>query len=62
MADEGQGDLLQQQQLRSDQVSTTTRDEMPTTGAKNGLKLADMRGMDYDDAEWDKLLRPAHLR
>lgn len=31
-------------------------DEMPTTGAKNGLKLADMYGKDYDDADWDKLL------
>ena len=31
-------------------------DEMPTTGAKNGLKLADMYGKDYDDVDWDKLL------
>lgn len=31
-------------------------DEMPTTGAKNGLKLADLRGLDYDDPQWDKLL------
>lgn len=31
-------------------------DEMPTTGAKNGLKLADFRGVDYDDAKWDDLL------
>ncbi len=31
-------------------------DEMPTTGARNGLKLADMTGKDYDDADWDKLL------
>lgn len=31
-------------------------DEMPTTGAKNGLKLSDMYGKDYDDADWDKLL------
>ena len=31
-------------------------DEMPTTGAKNGLRLADMYGKDYDDADWDKLL------
>ena len=29
---------------------------MPTTGAKNGLRLADMDGKDYDDADWDKLL------
>ena len=31
-------------------------DEMPTTGAKNGLELADLRGLDYDDPQWDKLL------
>lgn len=27
-----------------------------TFGAKNGLKLSDMRGLDYDDPQWDKLL------
>ncbi len=31
-------------------------DEMPTTGADNGLSLADLRGADYDDENWDKLL------
>ncbi len=31
-------------------------DEMPTTGADNGLELADLRGVDYDDAQWDELL------
>lgn len=31
-------------------------DEMPTTGAQNGLKLADLRGVDYNDAKWDQLL------
>ena len=31
-------------------------DEMPTTGASNGLTLADLRGVDYDDAQWDSLL------
>lgn len=31
-------------------------DKMPTTGAKNGLKLSDMYGKGYDDADWDKLL------
>lgn len=31
-------------------------DKMPATGAKNGLKLSDMYGKDYDDADWDKLL------
>ena len=31
-------------------------DEMPITGADNGLKLIDLRGKDYDDPDWDKLL------
>ncbi len=31
-------------------------DEMPTTGADNGLELADLRGLDYDDELWDDLL------
>ena len=31
-------------------------DEMPTTGAKNGVRLADLTGKDYDDELWDKLL------
>ena len=31
-------------------------DEMPVTGANNGLKLADLRGADYDDERWDTLL------
>ena len=31
-------------------------DEMPTTGASNGMKLADLRGKDYDDPQWDSLL------
>ncbi len=31
-------------------------DEMPTTGAKNGLTLADFRGLDYDDEKWEDLL------
>src|SRR5699024_3112923 len=31
-------------------------DEMPTTGADNGMELADLRGAAYDDENWDKLL------
>ena len=27
-----------------------------TTGVKNGLKLVDLRGVDYNDAKWDQLL------
>ncbi|WP_026513488.1 glycoside hydrolase family 3 protein [Butyrivibrio sp. LB2008] len=31
-------------------------DVMPTTGAKNGVKLEQLRGLDYDDPMWDTLL------
>ena len=31
-------------------------DEMPTTNANNNIKLADLRGLDYDDEAWDSLL------
>ena len=31
-------------------------DVMPTTGANNGLKLADMVGKSYDDPQWEDLL------
>ena len=30
--------------------------EMPATGEKNGLTLADLRDADYDDPRWDQLL------
>ncbi|OZG63331.1 beta-glucosidase [Bifidobacterium lemurum] len=31
-------------------------DVMPTTGADNGIRLADLYGADYDDERWDDLL------
>lgn len=31
-------------------------DEMPVTGADNGIKLAEMTGKDYDDPQWEALL------
>ena len=31
-------------------------DTMPTTGAKNGLMLKDLRGKSYDDPMWEQLL------
>lgn len=31
-------------------------DVAPTTGVKNGLKLKDMVGVDYNDAQWDAFL------
>ena len=33
-----------------------SNDKMPTTGAKNGLKLEDLRGAEYDDPRWEDLL------
>ena len=33
-----------------------SNDAVPTTGAKNGLKLVDLRGKDYDDPQWEQLL------
>ena len=31
-------------------------DVMPTTGANNGMTLADLRGLSYDDEKWEALL------
>ena len=31
-------------------------DEMPVTGADNGLEVFDLRGADYDDERWESLL------
>lgn len=31
-------------------------DEMPVTGARNGLELYDLRGAEYDDPRWEALL------
>ncbi|NLL77050.1 MAG: beta-glucosidase [Clostridiales bacterium] len=31
-------------------------DEMPITGAANGMKLSELRGADYDDERWNTLL------
>ncbi len=34
----------------------TEDEKMPVTGAKNGLKLKDMKGLDYEDEKWEQLL------
>lgn len=31
-------------------------DKMPTMGAKNGLRLSELRGKSYNDPQWEKLL------
>lgn len=38
------------------EIVKNTEDEMPVTGANNGLKLADLVGVDYDDEQWEQLL------
>lgn len=37
-------------------VFNNSQDEMPVTGAKNGLELFDLRGAEYDDPRWETLL------
>lgn len=52
-------DLVAQYHLNSNFDYSTyinEDDEMPVTGADNGLTLADLRGADYDDERWDELL------
>ena len=52
-------ELVEQYHLNSNFDSNTYVDPnavMPATGADNGLTLADMRGLDYDDPKWDLLL------
>lgn len=44
---------LQQIRYNPDNYETV---EMPTMGAKNGLKLYDMMGKDFDDPQWQQLL------
>lgn len=52
-------ELVAQYHLNSNYDYTTyinEDDEMPTTGANNGMRLNELRGADYDDARWDTLL------
>ncbi len=44
---------LQDQQYKTDSNSGV---KMPTLGAKNGKKLVDMIGLEYDDPAWQELL------
>lgn len=37
-------------------IPINSSDGMPTTGASNGLRLADLRGKAYDDPQWEQLL------
>ena len=52
-------DLVAQYHLNSNFDYSTyinEDDEMPVTGADNGLTLVDYRGVDYNDESWDDLL------
>ena len=37
-------------------VDEDPSDQMPTTGASNGVTLTDLKGKSYDDPQWDSLL------
>lgn len=38
------------------EIEINEEDEMPVTGADNGLRTEDMIGLDYDDEQWELLL------
>ena len=40
----------------SQEVSVDESDEMPVTGADNGISLEELKGLDYDDAMWEEFL------
>ena len=48
--------LAQLDSTDSGNPDVSSVDDTPTYGADNGLTLADMRGLDYDDPKWDLLL------
>ena len=58
---------LQQMDLSSDTTLGNVKDgkvytdQMPKTGADNGLTLSDLRGVDFDDPKWDELLDQLNL-
>ncbi|MDD3403079.1 MAG: glycoside hydrolase family 3 C-terminal domain-containing protein [Hespellia sp.] len=40
----------------SQEVTVDDSDEMPTTGEDNGIKLEELRSLDYDDEKWNDFL------
>ena len=59
MSDEAKADFYNTQNYLSADATANDEDpdaEYPTTGADNGIVLADLRGVDYDDEQWDLLL------
>lgn len=55
MSDAAKATFLNNSNYNPDDYNNDS-DVMPTTGASNGIKLPDLRGVDYDDAQWDSLL------
>ncbi len=55
MSDEAKATFINNSNYDPEEYNNDS-DEMPTTGAKNGLTLKEFRGLDYDDEKWDDLL------
>ena len=55
MTDEAKATFLNTERFNPDDFNNPD-DEMPTTGAKNGVVLKDLRGLPYDDPKWEELL------
>ena len=55
MADEYKSTYVNNTNYKEEDYNNDS-DEMPTTGAKNGIELKELRGLDYDDPMWEDLL------
>lgn len=55
MTDEAKSGMNNSYTWNADDYNNSS-DVMPTTGANNGVDLADLRGLEYDDPMWDTLL------
>lgn len=55
MADEYKSTYVNNTNYKEEDYNNNS-DEMPTTGAKNGIELKELRGLDYDDPMWEDLL------
>ncbi|KFI94148.1 beta-glucosidase [Bifidobacterium saguini DSM 23967] len=55
LSDDLKAKFINNSNYNTDELNNDS-DQMPTTGAKNDIRLADLYGADYDDARWDQLL------
>lgn len=55
MSDENKDKFINNSNYDSEDYNDSN-EVMPTTGAKNGVKLSDLRGADYEDPKWEELL------